>query len=555
MISLADYDIEKAFKAIEDELMESMIRNMKRHRLEEISEGKEWEMWQALQTKALEEYKHANRTRFQGKFSDIDGAISSIVSSARTQGGMEQEIKILNAIKRGFNPSKASKNSAKVMAEFFRINDRKMDALIRATQNDFKKAEHAMLRMAEDQYRKVIFNAQVYANSGAGTYEKAVDMATKDFLGRGINCIEYANGARHTITDYAAMAIKTASKRAYLTGEGEKRQEWGISLVIMKKRGNACPKCLPFVGKVLIDDVWSGGTQSDGPYMLMSAAIARGLYHPRCKDTHATYFEGITKPGASYTKAELQEVEESYRKDQKEQYAKRQEERFGRLAKYSLDEGNQSKYRQKGKEWKISEKRFTTGLTKEQEFSPRKATVGDFGVDWEKVSSRQYRQSLEKLSDNPKVVDAIEVRSKWVLNNRNGLKTEELYAVSLDTGKEIASILGQEIEFGVQRTRSFTKKLNKADRDKENILLIHNHPRGLPPSISDINALLKNKNVSGITVGHNGSVYRYTRPQKEIPKEDFRVALMKYSRYTESTGHEKALRDLSKEFGFEFEKL
>lgn len=41
------------------------------------------------------------------------------------------------------------------------------------------------MRKAEDDYRKAIFNAQVYANTGAGTYEKAVDMATKDMLSRG----------------------------------------------------------------------------------------------------------------------------------------------------------------------------------------------------------------------------------------------------------------------------------------------------------------------------------------------------------------------------------
>lgn len=81
------------------------------------------------------------------------------------------------------------------------------------------RAETAVLRMANDQYRKIIYNAQVYANTGAGTYEKAVDMATKDFLKSGINCIEYANGSRHTIADYADMAIRTAGKRAYLHGE------------------------------------------------------------------------------------------------------------------------------------------------------------------------------------------------------------------------------------------------------------------------------------------------------------------------------------------------
>lgn len=54
-----------------------------------------------------------------------------------------------------------------------------------------------------------------------------VDMATQDFLAAGFNCIENKNGARHTISDYADMAIKTANKRAYLRGEGVKRNEWG----------------------------------------------------------------------------------------------------------------------------------------------------------------------------------------------------------------------------------------------------------------------------------------------------------------------------------------
>lgn len=349
---MADYDIEKAFRAIENELMRSMIRNMKRHRMEEIDEKKEWEMWQALQLKSLEEYKRKNKEKFKKEFSRIDKEISSIISQARAQGSMEQEIKILEAIRKGFKPSRRLTKSTQTMGEFFKLNDRKLDALIRATQNDFQKAEQAMLRMADDQYRKIIFNAQVYANTGAGTYEQAVDMATKDFVSRGINCIEYANGARHTISEYADMAIKTASKRAYLTGEGEMRKEWGISTVILKKRGNACPKCLPFVGKVLIDDVWSGGSQSDGPYLLMSTAVAAGLYHPRCKDIHTTYFEGISTPGASYTKEELKQIEENYRKEQKQQYAKRQEEKFGRLAEFSLDADNRNKYKTKEKEWK-----------------------------------------------------------------------------------------------------------------------------------------------------------------------------------------------------------
>lgn len=344
---MTEYDIGAAFKAIEDELIASMIRNMDRHRAEETKEGIEWSMWQAEQLKALEKYKRDNQ-RFKGRFQDLNKEMGELIRISRQRGNMQQEVKILDAIRKGFPAKKISQG---VTAEFFRLNDRKLEALVKATTNDMQQAETAVLRMANDQYRKAIFNAQVYANSGAGTYEKAVDMATKDMLSRGLNCMEYANGARHTLADYADMAIRTASKRAYLQGEGEKRQEWGITTVIVNKRGNPCPKCLPFVGKVLIDDVWSGGKKSDGPYPLMSKAIAAGLYHPRCKDSHTTYLPGISTADDTWTREELDAVERANQKETKRQYAERQAEKFRRLVAYSLDKENQERYMAKREEW------------------------------------------------------------------------------------------------------------------------------------------------------------------------------------------------------------
>ena len=343
-----EYDIGAAFQAIEDELIKSMIRNMDRHRAEETKEGIEWSMWQTEQLKALEKYKKDNQKRYRKQFQDLNKEMGELIRISRQRGNMQQEIQILNAIRKGFPARKINKGAT---AEFFRLNDRKLEALIKATTNDMERAETAVLRMANDQYRKAIFNAQVYANSGAGTYEKAVDMATKDMLSRGLNCMEYANGARHTLADYADMAIRTASKRAYLQGEGEKRQEWGITTVIVNKRGNPCPKCLPFVGKVLIDDVWSGGKKSDGPYPLMSKAIAAGLYHPRCKDSHTTYLPGISTADDTWTREELDAVERANQKETKRQYAERQAEKFRRLVAYSLDKENQERYMAKREEW------------------------------------------------------------------------------------------------------------------------------------------------------------------------------------------------------------
>lgn len=397
-----EYDIGKAFQAIEEELMASMVRNMKHHRAWEDAEGMHWEQWQALQLKSLEKYKKDNQKRFNGQFKDINKEIESLIYAAHQKGGMDQEKAILRAIKKGLPVKKVSKGAT---AEFFKINDRKLDALIKATTNDMQKAETAVLRMANDQYRKIIYNAQVYANTGAGTYEKAVDMATKDMLSAGLNCVEYANGSRHTLSDYADMAIRTASKRAYLQGEGQKRQEWGLHLVIMNKRGNPCPKCLPFVGKVLIDDVWSGGSKADGNYPLMSSAISAGLYHPRCKDGHTTYFPGIsTPPDDKFSKRELAEIEEQSKQEAKQQYAVRQAEKYGRLARFSLDPEDQEQYKQKAKQWRNV--RFRTGNQDSRGYVDKKRPLADFqAVPQEKVVNVLRKESekwIDSLTDKEK---------------------------------------------------------------------------------------------------------------------------------------------------------
>lgn len=394
-----EYDIGKAFAAIEDELIASMIRNMRRHKVEEVNEKKQWSMWQAEQLKSLERYKKENQKRYQQQFEDINAKIEGLIRVARDEGEMDQEISILNAIKNGFKAKRATKGA---VAEFFKLNERKLEALIKATVSDMEKAETAVLRRANDQYRKVIYNAQVYANTGAGTYKKAVDMATKDFLSAGINSVQYANGSRHTLKDYADMAIRTASKRAYLQGEGQKRQEWGIHTVIVNKRGNPCPKCLPFVGKVLIDDVWSGGSQKDGNYPLMSYAIECGLYHPRCKDSHTTYFPGIFTADDTWTKEEIENIGLKYQEEQRQQYASRQADKYGRLAKYSLDEENQKKYQKKKEEWKKSSESDTIKLPRYQEAVIPRAKFTEYALNPSKDANKAeaFRKSLGYTLEN-----------------------------------------------------------------------------------------------------------------------------------------------------------
>lgn len=357
------YDVSRAFERIENELLESMIRNLKKHKAEETELGFEWTQWQAVQLEELQRFKQEAAKKYGLEFKSMNQKIRETIAEAMMQGASDEEVNVLKAIEKGLVINREQGLSA----GFFQANQKRLDALMNAVEHDMKTAQNAVLRYTNDQYRKIIFQSQVAASSGALTYDKAVDMATSDFLKKGINCITYSNGAVHNIASYADMAVRTASKRAYLMGEGQKRQEWGISTVILNKRFNACPLCMPFEGKVLIDDVWSGGSAKDGPYPLMSSAMAAGLYHPNCKDKHSTYFEGISpKPESRYYE-EKPVIKERQLIENKLNHAKRQAKSYNRLAKNSLDAENQEMYRSRATEWRDKVKEYREQLNSFEE--------------------------------------------------------------------------------------------------------------------------------------------------------------------------------------------
>lgn len=382
-----EYDIGHAFQRIEETLIQSLKRNLTRHLNEEKMENMNWSAWQTDQLKALEQFKKDNKKLFKNDFSTINSDIEELIRKSYENGKLEQEKVILESIKNGdFSSSdksinkmwhiyKTTKNKRikkkqltriydkvnQTESSFFKINEKKLKALIDETKENFEKAELSILRYSNDQYRKIIYDAQVYANTGSGTPQQAIDMATKDFLSKGINNIEYSNGAMVNIASYAEMAIRTANKRAYLQGEGEKRNEWGVHTVLVPNRGGGCPYCIKFQGKVFIDDVWSGGTEEESNstgYPLLSTAVKARLFHPNCKDTVVTYFPGINTKPIPPTKEELEVKKQNYVIEQKQRYNERQIRKYKRLELGSTDDGNIEKYHNKRIQWQNYNKEF-----------------------------------------------------------------------------------------------------------------------------------------------------------------------------------------------------
>ena len=420
---MSDYNIREAFEKIEDELIDSMMRNFSRHRAEETKEGYNWTQWQAEQLKSLEEYRKHNAKKFGKRFKTINSKVEEMIRTAKADGNASQEAEILEAVKDGFKAPK--KPSAHSTAEFFKMNDRKLDALIKSTTDDLKRAETAVLRMSNDKYRKAIFNAQVAMNTGAVTYEKAVDIACKDMLNAGLNCVEYKNGARHTLSDYADMAVKTANKRAYLRGEGEKRAEWGVSLVVVNSRQGGCPDCAKYIGKVFIDDVYSNGKKSDGNYPLLSTAIKNGLFHPRCKDSTSTYYPELDDLDAPLSEDEIKELDRQRGIEEKQQYAQRQAERFDRRAEYSLDKDNKRIVQTRADEWHdraniLEEKAKQFSLKTDEQKYYRPVFKEDISKTFErKIEGETITIDTHKantLCDNVYISDKVKLKRKELHN-------------------------------------------------------------------------------------------------------------------------------------------
>lgn len=377
-----EYDIKKVMEEIELQLITSMKRTLWSHKEDEKTKGFDWPQWQALKIKQFEDYKKANKEIFNNNTKGLNRYLYKHIKEQFKEGaGRTNKQAIQSGIIR--------KEDSQLGGSFFGLNHRKLDALIKSTKNDMKDVKYATLRMANDQYRQIIYKTQVFANTGAGTVKQAIDMASNDFLARGFNCIEYSNGSRHNIADYCDMAIRTANKRANLMGEGEMRKKLGNPLVYISKHVGACDKCTPWEGRVYIDDVWSGGIEEDGKYPMLSTAIAGGLFHPRCHHGISTYYEDINEEPKEVTKTKHNHDKE----DKYTQYLQQRQKQYQRLTVGSLLHENVLNYQNKVNELQNQIESSKIGLSYDEQYA-----INQY------ISSESYKIN-ELLRNNLKLDD------------------------------------------------------------------------------------------------------------------------------------------------------
>lgn len=548
---MSDYNIREAFEKIEDELISSMIRNFKNHRVEEDKNNFCWTQWQAEQLKSLEEYRKHNAKKFGKRFKTINSKVEEMIRTAKADGNASQEAEILEAVKDGFKAPK--KPSAHSTAEFFKVNDRKLDALIKSTTDDLKRAETAVLRMSNDKYRKAIFNAQVAMNTGAVTYEKAVDMACKDMLNAGLNCVEYKNGARHTLSDYADMAVKTANKRAYLRGEGEKRAEWGVSLVVVNSRQGGCPDCAKYIGKVFIDDVYSNGKKSDGSYPLLSTVIKNGLFHPRCKDSTSTYYPELDDLDAPLSEDEIKELDRQREIEEKQQYAQRQAERFDRRAEYSLDEDNKRIAQTRADEWHdradMLEEKAKKAESVNKITAESVAKSGKSGIIKEK-SKKPITPITDKAISCISKVDIEGYTEEQCLEIQKQHKELLKFSKEQNENKEVAFVLKNDV------SKMITEPIKGTDEkidfgsalQGKDLFVMHNHPRNSSYSLNDIIEFIKNDSIKTFTIVKNDGNIEVLTKLKGYDRLSLLTELQRMGKKRIKTGSDSEYRKVIDKF-------
>ena len=596
------YDIRIIFQQMELDLIASLHRAFYFHKQEQEKEGFSWEQWQLSKLRSIEEYRKRNM-KLVDKYSDsIQKTIDKELKKKYNQGQNRlsnslndgyvkvhrKKIKNKNEHSIGIPEDIAEKQKtreyiAKELGrettppqdnDFFGMNDKKLNALQEAVENDLKKAQYSVLRKMDDIYRQTIFKTHVYMQSGTKSLNQAIDMATKDFLNKGIDSITYKDGKKVNIASYAEMCLRTASQRATFLGEGKKRDEWGIHLVVVSAHANTCKMCAYWQGKVLIDDVFSHPSKEyieeySSKYKLLSEAIKAGLIHPNCRHTLITYFEGITQI------PEVQNEEEAiktYEAEQKQRALERAIRKQKRIAQGTCSKDNIKTEKAK---LKVLEKRLREHLNahkelrrnyeredakynlviQETEKVSRKNNHNS--VNWDIIKSKEYKDKFNRITNNSIINNLLYKKTMNILKHRNNTDYEDMYLIDSIEAKVVAA----QTHSDKTETVSYNDELKRAilKSKEETLISIHNHPNSMPPSGGDFNAAFNYSYKKGIVICHNGSIFVYEKGKTIFSNLEYELLVAKHKSrdYTisEYDALIRALDELKEKYKIKYKEL
>lgn len=176
-------------------------------------------------------------------------------------------------------------------------------------------------------------------------------------------------------------------------------------------------------------------------------------------------------------------------------------------------------------------------------------------VNHEAVSSGRYRSLVADVfgeAASPEAYASI----RRMLKKHDGQLYEDLYAVSLTTGKMLGSNTTTRVVRRTYATEKMKRSVASAAKRGERVAMIHNHPHSSAPSLDDIRSLHASGSSLGVIACHDGSIFCYTVTDAEKMKRLSERSLSKHVGRALSNGGTPASFDfLENEYGVRIEYL
>lgn len=178
----------------------------------------------------------------------------------------------------------------------------------------------------------------------------------------------------------------------------------------------------------------------------------------------------------------------------------------------------------------------------------------DYAVETKIINNRKYAEKFKAMTKDTKLQKSYLNNAKTMLKHRSGQNGEDLYIYNTVSSKWAKSTGG--LDAGTPEYNDDIKNMIKKSKKGE-LVSFHNHPASMPPSANDINAAYFNGYEKGYVLCHNGTIYEYTAPNKDVNTAiyDLRVADFREKGYTEFEAQLETMKYLSDLYGFSFKEV
>ncbi|MGN0142552.1 MAG: hypothetical protein ACI4AD_10015 [Roseburia sp.] len=189
-----------------------------------------------------------------------------------------------------------------------------------------------------------------------------------------------------------------------------------------------------------------------------------------------------------------------------------------------------------------------TESQEQQRYGRNKETI----INHTYINSGEYRNKFDKISDDRLLNRMVYNIAKKMLKHRSGTLYEDMYWIDIDTLQVVASETEQRNESEVKYSKATKRNIAKY----ENLLVLHTHPRSMPPSIRDFNSALHNKYQVCLVCCHNGRVFLY-QSNRYVVEFVYKGTIAKYKKmgYDDFEAQICALNEYKKKGDISFKEV